>query len=108
MNFNEIVKLAEGLIVISGIAGVIFAIFKNGTTKATIASQKDLIDTLTTQVNQLRALHIDNERAISELKGQVSVYKELPLTQLSTSMTEMMKTQKEILKILNKKYRAII
>lgn len=103
MNFNEIVKLAEGLIVISGIAGVIFAIFKDGTTKATIASQKDLIDTLTTQVNQLRALHIDNEKAISELRGQVSVYKELPLSELSNSMRELAKAQSEILKLIKNK-----
>lgn len=102
MDFNETINLLEGLIVIAGIGGVIFSLFKSGTTKATIQTQKELIDTLTAQVNQLRALHIDNEKAIAELRGQVSVYKELPLTQLSTSMTEMMKTQKEILKILNK------
>lgn len=103
MNFNEIVKLAEGLIVISGIAGVIFAIFKDGTTKATIQSQKDLIDTLSTQVTQLRTLHIENEKAIAELKGQVSVYKELPLSELSNSMRELAKAQSEILKLIKNK-----
>ena len=103
MNFNEIVNIAEGLIVISGIAGVIFAIFKDGTTKATIQSQKDLIDTLSTQVTQLRTLHIENEKAIAELKGQVSVYKELPLSELSNSMRELAKAQSEILKLIKNK-----
>ncbi len=103
VTFNEIVKLAEGLIVIAGIAGVVLAIFKNGTTKATIASQKELIDTLTVQVNQLRTLHIDNEKAISELRGQVSVYKELPLSELSNSMRQLATAQSEILKLIKNK-----
>lgn len=78
MGFNEVVKQLEGLVVITSVVGIIFALLKTGTTKATIQSQKELIETLTTQVNELRNLHIENEKAISELQGQVSVYKELP------------------------------
>ncbi len=79
MGFNEVVKQLEGLVVITSVVGIIFALLKTGTTKATIQSQKELIETLTAQVNELRNLHIENEKAISELQGQVSVYKEIPL-----------------------------
>ena len=103
VDFNEIVKLLEGLIVITSVVGIIFALLKTGTTKATIQSQKELIETLTAQVNELRNLHIENEKAISELQGQVSVYKELPLNQLSTSMAEIAKAQKDILRLLKQK-----
>lgn len=100
MNFNETVKLVEGAIVIAGVASLIFVSFKSATTKATIVAQKDLIETLTTQVKELRSLHLDNEKAISELKGQVSVYKELPLSELSNSMRELAQAQKEIFKLI--------
>ena len=103
MGFNEVVKQLEGLVVITSVVGIIFALLKTGTTKATIQSQKELIETLTTQVNELRNLHIENEKAISELQGQVSVYKELPLNQLSISMAEIAKTQKDILRLLKQK-----
>lgn len=103
MGFNEVVKQLEGLVVITSVVGIIFALLKTGTTKATIQSQKELIETLTAQVNELRNLHMENEKAISELQGQVSVYKELPLNQLSTSMAEIAKAQKDILRLLKQK-----
>lgn len=100
MSLDEVVKLIEGLIVITGVGSLVFVLFKSATTKATILSQKELIDTLNTQVSQLRTLHIENEKAISELKGQVSVYKELPLSELASSMRQIVLTQAEILKII--------
>lgn len=103
MGFNEVVKQLEGLVVIASVVGIIFALLKTGTTKATIQSQKELIETLTIQVNELRNLHIENEKAISELQGQVSVYKEIPLNQLSASMAEIAKAQKDILRLLKQK-----
>lgn len=102
MTPNELVKLVEGLTVLAGVCAIFYAVFKNSTVKATIQSQKDLIETLSGQVSELRKLHIENEKAISELKGQVSVYKELPLQELATSMQEVSITQKKILESLNK------
>lgn len=105
MTPNEIIKLLEGLIVIAGVASIFYAVFKNSTVKATIQSQKELIDTLNDQVNQLRTLHIDNEKAISKLSGQVEVYKEIPLSELASSMKSMAETQAVILKLLKKEQR---
>lgn len=97
---DELTKLVEGLVVLTGVGAVIFSVFKNQTVKATIQSQKDLIETLSTQVSELRTLHIENEKAISKLQGQVEVYKELPLSEMAHSMGELASTQKQILNIL--------
>jgi uncharacterized protein HemX len=100
MTADEIMKLVEGLVVLTGLGAVIFSVFKNQTVKATIQSQRELIETLSTQVSELRTLHIENEKAISKLQGQVEVYKELPLSDLARSMGELAATQKQILGIL--------
>lgn len=102
MTPNELTKLLEGIIVLGGTGAIIYAVFKNSTVKATIQSQKELIETLTAQVKELRNLHISNEKDIAELRGQVSVYKELPLNQLAESMDSLAKTQDKILTQLKK------
>lgn len=103
MDTAELTKLAEGIIVLSGIGAVIFAVFKNQTTQQTIRSQKELIETLTTQVDELRTLHMQNKEALARLTGQVEVYKEIPLRDLATSMEKLVETQTEILKILKRR-----
>ena len=102
MNPQELTRLLEGLIVIGGIAAVIYAVFKNSTVKQTINSQKELIETLTAQVTELRTLHIENEKAIAQLTGEINVYKELPLKELAKSMQTIVATQEKILKELKK------
>lgn len=86
MTPNDLVKLVEGLIVIAGIAAVVYAVFKNSTVKATITSQKELIETLTAQVQELRTLHLENEKAIAKLSGQLEVYKEIPLKDIAGAL----------------------
>lgn len=102
MTPQELTKLLEGIIVLGGVAAIFYAVFKNSTVKTTIQSQKDLIDTLTAQVSELRTLHISNEKSIAELRGQVSVYKELPLKELADSMESIASTQDKILAQLKK------
>lgn len=98
--FTDLIRILEGLLVLTGIAGIVFALFKSATTKATIISQKQLIETLSTEVSELRQLYIDNEKAIAELKGQVSIYKELPLAEMAKNMKSMSRDQALILKML--------
>ena len=103
MTPNDLVKLAEGLIVIAGIAAVVYAVFKNSTVKATIQSQKELIETLTAQVAELRTAHIENEKAIAKLSGQLEVYKEIPLKVIAESLEKLVDGQESILKSLKGK-----
>lgn len=102
MNSQEILKLLEGLIVVTGVGSLIYVFFTDTTSKVTIRSQRDLIETLSNQVKELRTLHMDNEKAIAELKGKVSVYKELPLSELANSMKKLADAQSEIMNILKK------
>jgi hypothetical protein len=102
MSPQELIRLLEGIIVIGGAGAIIFAVFKNSTVKQTIASQKEFIETLTGQVNELRTLHMSNKEEIAELRGQVSVYKELPLKELAHSMKKISETQEKILTQLKK------
>lgn len=109
MTLQEIVKLIEGTIVVAAIAAVFFASFKHKSTQTIIEQQKELIDVLTTRVDtalsenkELRHLHLQNEKAISKLEGQVEVYKELPLTKIATAMEQITETQGKILKELEK------
>lgn len=102
MTSSELIRLAEGILVLTGIGGVIYAVFKSQTTRQTITSQKELIDTLKTQVDELRTLHIDNEKAIAKLSGQLEVYKEIPLKDIADSLKGLNETQTKILKKLGK------
>lgn len=103
MDTNELTKLIEGLIVLGGVGAVVFAVFKSQTVRQTIQSQKELIETLTVQINELRTLHLENEKAIARLTGQVEVYKELPLADLAVSMKKIAETQQQILTELKKR-----
>lgn len=98
--FDTTIETAQSLIVLAGVAAIVYSVFKNSTVRATITSQKDLIETLTVQVNELRKLHKENEKSIQELKGQVSVYKELPLADLAQTMKNMSKQQEATLAML--------
>jgi len=102
MNQHDLIRTIEAIIIITGIGGVIYALFKNTAVKATITSQKDLIETLSAQVKELRQLHIDNEKAIAKLTGQIEVYKELPLIDLAESMKQLSVLQEKILIELKK------
>ena len=109
MTPSELTKLLEGIIVVGGVGSVFYAVFKSRTTKDIIANQTTLIDTLKKRIDaaidenkELRQLHIANEKSIAELRGQVSVYKELPLKELADSMQQIASTQDKILSQLKK------
>ncbi len=100
--YSDIIRLTEGLLVVIGVAGVVYAVFKSQTTKQTISSQKELIETLTTQIHELRTLHLENEKAIAKLSGQLEVYKEIPLKEIGESLKQLSETQKKILSKITK------
>lgn len=95
---QDLARVIEALIVIGGMGGLVYAVFKNSTVKATIQSQKELIETLTKQVSELRTLHIENEKAIAKLSGQLEVYKEIPLKDIADTLKLLHEDHKKILK----------
>lgn len=96
----DLIRTLEALLVLGGIGAIVYSVFKNSTVRTTIQSQKELIDTLTVQVSELRTLHIENEKAIAKLTGQLEVYKEIPLKTIAKSLEKLAVAQDKILKQL--------
>ena len=92
------------------IAGVIItALFvRSRIPKETIAQQGELIKALTQRQQELLDAHVSNEKAISELQGQIKVYKELPLQQIANSLKMLETLPAEFESISNKSQDQII
>lgn len=73
---------------------------KSGVSKATIESQKTLIETLGQRVDQLEKSDKEKTATISELKTQVDTFKNIPLQQIVEVQEHILNTQREILKLL--------
>lgn len=100
------------LIVVSAeiITGIILAVLfiKSRIPKETIEQQGKLIEALTARQTELLAAHVANEKAISELQGQIKVYKELPLRQIADSLKILETLPKEFERISNDSQQKII
>lgn len=70
------------------IAGVLLALLyvKSRIPKQTIEQQTQLIVALKDRVETLEKAHTTNQKAIGTLEGQIKVYKELPLQEISKSL----------------------
>lgn len=92
------------------IAGVIItALFvRSRIPKETIEQQGKLIEALTARQTELINAHVTNEKAISELQGQIKVYKELPLQQIANSLKMLETLPAEFEKISNRSQEQII
>lgn len=100
------------LIIVSAeiITGIILAILfiKSRIPKETIEQQGKLIEALTARQTELINAHVTNEKAISELQGQIKVYKELPLQQIANSLKMLETLPAEFERISNKSQEHII
>ena len=92
------------------IAGVIItALFvRSRIPKETIEQQGKLIEALTQRQTELLAAHVTNEKAISELQGQIKVYKELPLRQIADSLKILETLPQEFQRISDQNQEKII
>jgi len=92
------------------LAGIILALLyvKSRIPGETIKQQGELIKALTERQNELINAHVSNEKAISELQGQIKVYKELPLQQIANSLKMLESLPAEFERISNKSQDHII
>lgn len=92
------------------IAGVIItALFvRSRIPKETIEQQGKLIEALTQRQKELLDAHVMNEKAISELQGQIKVYKELPLRQIADSLKILETLPQEFQRISDQNQEKII
>jgi len=104
---QDIQIVIVGAEIIAGI--IITALFvRSRIPKETIEQQGKLIEALTQRQTELLAAHVTNEKAISELQGQIKVYKELPLQQIANSLKMLETLPAEFEKISNKSQEHII
>ena len=104
---QEIQIVIIGAEIIAGV--IITALFVlSRIPKETIEQQGKLIEALTQRQKELLDAHVMNEKAISELQGQIKVYKELPLQQIASSLKMLETLPAEFEKISNKSQEKII
>ena len=89
MNFAGLVVTVE--IIVGVLLGVLY--IKSRLPKETIEQQTKLIDALEKRLATMEAehkdlltKHVENEKKIATLEGQIKVYKELPLQDIAKSL----------------------
>lgn len=82
---------------------VIYANNQSAKSKIKDDNNKDLtarVEILEKEREYAREQHIENQKAIANLEGQLKTYKDIPLQQIATSIEEQAKASKEILNVL--------
>jgi len=77
-----------------GVAGAITIIFSRVKTE-NLSDLKDRVELLEREREEARKQHIENQKAISNLEGQLATYKEIPLKSIAKSLEELAKSNKE-------------
>lgn len=63
---------------------------------------KERVEILEKEREEARRQHIDNQKAIANLEGQLATYKEIPLKSIAESLDELSKSNGKILDRLEK------
>lgn len=102
IGFDTIIFSAEILVAI--FVGIIY--IKSRIPEQTIDQQNKLIsalngrlDVLAEENKELHKQHVESQKAIAELQGQIKVYKELPLQDISNSLKALEVLPEEFRKI---------
>lgn len=110
-NLTSVVGLAE----IAGVVILSIIYVKSRIPKETIEQQTKLIDTLNTRITAMEAdnkeqlkKHLENEKAIADLQGQIKVYKEIPLQDISRSLKVLENLPLEFRKISEENAKNIV
>ena len=110
-NLTSVVGLAE----IAGVVILSIIYVKSRIPKETIEQQSKLIDTLNTRITAMEndnkeqlKKHLENEKAIADLQGQIKVYKEIPLQDISKSLKVLENLPLEFKKISEENAKNIV
>lgn len=90
---GQLIKTIEAITLLAGLAGIAWTVFRSRTITSVVENQKELIAALQSRLDlmqgenaELNSKHVENEKAIAELQGQIKVYKELPLQDIASSL----------------------
>jgi len=86
---------------IIGVAGAVTIIFSRTKTE-NLKDLKERVDILEKDREHGRAQHLENQKAISNLEGQIEAYKEVPLKFIPRALEQLIVSNNEILATLQK------
>lgn len=111
---NDVTSLV-GLAEIAGVVVLAILYIKSKIPKETIDQQTKLIDALEKRITnlesdakELHAQHVENEKTIADLQGQIKVYKELPLQDIAKSLKALERIPHEFQKVSEKSTEQIL
>lgn len=112
--FDDLTSLI-GVGEVIGVVVMAILYVKSRLPKETIEQQTKLIDALNKRLDnlegenkELHKQHVDNQKAIADLQGQIKVYKELPLQDIAKSLKALENIPQEFEKVTEKSTKQIL
>ncbi len=112
--FDDLTSLI-GVGEVIGVVVMAILYVKSRLPKETIEQQTKLIDALNKLLDnlegenkELHKQHVDNQKAIADLQGQIKVYKELPLQDIAKSLKTLENIPQEFEKVTEKSTKQIL
>lgn len=82
------------------LVGGAYLILKSKVKTDNLKDLKDRVEILEKEREEARKQHLENQKAIANLEGQLSTYKEIPLKQIAASLSELSLSNNKILSTL--------
>lgn len=112
--FDDLTSLI-GVGEVIGVVVMAILYVKSRLPKETIEQQTKLIDALNKRLDnlegenkELHKQHVDNQKAIADLQGQIKVYKELPLQDIAKSLKALENIPQEFEKVTERSTKQIL
>jgi len=96
LNLNNWLNIIT--LIVMGVVG--FYVVKSKVKDQNLKDLKDRVDILEKERDEARTQHLENQKAIANLEGQLKTYKEIPLKQIATSLSELYTSNSRILAVL--------
>lgn len=88
------------LLSLVAMAVVAFYVVRSKVKDENLRDLKERVDILEHKLEDAHKQHVENQKAISNLEGQLQTYKEIPLKQIANSLTELSASNGQILAVL--------
>ncbi len=93
-------NLARDILAYASLVAGAFLVLASRIKSENLKDLKDRVDILENALNSAKSDHIESLKAIANLEGQLSTYKEIPLKQIANSLTELSGSNAKILTVL--------
>jgi hypothetical protein len=101
MTLADIAFVAEGIIAVVAVVGLIASYFRTSYSASTIQLQQENIKALLDQGERHKTELASNRIRLEDLEREVTFLKTLPLAEIATDLKGIMQTQNKILDVQN-------